>query len=45
VATSQTLLLWLGPLFAFFGAFTGLFASYLGELFPTRVRATGAGFC
>ncbi|HEX4252516.1 MAG TPA: MFS transporter [Pseudonocardia sp.] len=45
VATSQTLLLWLGPLFAFFGAFTGLFGSYLGELFPTRVRATGAGFC
>jgi MFS family permease len=45
VAADRTALLWLGPLFAFFAAFTGLFGSYLGELFPTRVRATGAGFC
>jgi MFS family permease len=45
VAADRTALLWLGPLFAFFAAFTGIFGAYLGELFPTRVRATGAGFC
>ncbi|MBF8643998.1 MFS transporter [Pseudomonas pudica] len=38
-------LLWLGPLFGVFTAFFGLFGSYLGELYPTRVRSTGAGFC
>lgn len=38
-------LLWLGPLFGAFTAFFGLFGSYLGELFPTRTRTTGAGFC
>lgn len=43
--TNHTALLWLGPLFAFFAAFVGLFGSYLGELFPTRMRTTGAGFC
>lgn len=45
VAADHTALFWLGPLFAFFAAFTGIFGAYLGELFPTRVRATGAGFC
>jgi MFS family permease len=45
IAADRTALLWLGPLFAFFAAFTGIFGAYLGELFPTRVRATGAGFC
>ncbi|MFI9635279.1 MFS transporter [Nocardia sp. NPDC051929] len=45
VTTHQTSLLWLGPLFGAFTAFFGLFGSYLGELFPTRARATGAGFC
>ncbi|WP_084215941.1 MFS transporter [Pseudonocardia spinosispora] len=45
LTANQTALLWFGPLFAFFAAFTGLFGSYLGELFPTRMRATGAGFC
>ncbi|MEU2680500.1 MFS transporter [Streptomyces sp. NPDC007107] len=45
LTTHQTLLLWLGPLFGAFTAFFGLFGSYLGELFPTRARATGAGFC
>ncbi|RSN44152.1 MFS transporter [Amycolatopsis sp. WAC 04197] len=43
--THQTSLLWLGPLFGAFTAFFGIFGSYLGELFPTRARATGAGFC
>jgi MFS family permease len=38
-------LLWLGLAFGFFSAFFGIFGSYLGELFPTRVRSTGAGFC
>lgn len=44
VVTDQSVLLWLGPLYAFFMTFAGLFGSYLGELFPTRIRATGAGF-
>lgn len=38
--------LWLLPLLGFFnnGIFSG-FAIYLPELYPTRLRATGAGFC
>jgi MFS family permease len=40
------LVLWLMPVYGYFviGAF-GTFAAYLPELFPTRVRATGQGFC
>lgn len=45
VAADRTALLWLGPMFAFFAAFAGVFGAYLGELFPTRVRTSGAGFC
>jgi MFS family permease len=45
LTSNRTALLWFGPLFAFFAAFTGLFGSYIGELFPTRIRTTGAGFC
>lgn len=45
LATDHTFLLWLGPAYAFFMTFAGLFGSYLGELYPTRVRTTGAGFC
>ncbi len=45
LATDRTVLLWLGPVYAFFIAWVGLFGSYFGELYPTRVRATGAGFC
>jgi MFS family permease len=39
-------LLWFMPFYGFFaiGGF-GIFAVYLPELFPTRVRATGQGFC
>jgi MFS family permease len=39
-------LLWFAPLYGFFaiGGF-GVFAAYLPELFPTRIRATGQGFC
>jgi MFS family permease len=38
--------LWLLPLLGFFnnGIFSG-FPLYLPELYPTRIRATGAGFC
>lgn len=45
VAAERTTLLWLGPMFAFFAAYAGVFGVYMGELFPTRVRTTGAGFC
>lgn len=45
LASDRTVLLWLGPVYAFFIAWVGLFGSYFGELYPTRVRATGAGFC
>ncbi|MFD5033849.1 MFS transporter [Streptomyces sp. NPDC058405] len=44
VTADHTTLLWLGPMFAFFAAYAGVFGVYLGELFPTRVRTTGAGF-
>jgi MFS family permease len=39
-------LLWFMPLYGFFtiGGFA-VFAAYLPELFPTRIRATGQGFC
>lgn len=39
-------ILWLLPLLGFFtnGIFTG-FAIYFPELYPTRLRTTGAGFC
>ncbi|AJG19394.1 MFS transporter [Cupriavidus basilensis] len=43
--TDHTALLALGPVFAFFMAFAGLVGSYFSELFPTHIRATGAGFC
>jgi MFS family permease len=42
---SHSVLIWIGPLFAFLASFGALFGAYLGELFPTRVRASGAGFC
>ncbi len=38
-------LFWLGPIYAFFIAFAGLFGSYFSELYPTRVRTLGTGFC
>lgn len=45
LVTDRTVLLWLGPLYAFFMTFAGLFGPYLGALYPTAIRATGAGFC
>lgn len=45
MTTNQTMLLWLGPVYAFFISFAGLFGSYFAELYPTRVRTLGAGFC
>lgn len=43
--TDATALLVMGPIYAFFTAFVGLMGSYFPDLFPTRVRALGAGFC
>ncbi|MCI2422352.1 MFS transporter [Saccharopolyspora sp. K220] len=45
VTRNEVLLMWIGPLFAFVASFGALFGAYLGGLFPTRVRASGAGFC
>jgi len=42
---TRTTLMWMGPAYAFFMAFVGLMGSYYGELFPTRIRTTGSGFC
>jgi MFS family permease len=44
--SSYTAVMWLLPLLGLFsnGIFSG-FPIYLPELYPTRVRATGAGFC
>jgi MFS family permease len=41
-----TTVLWFMPLYGYFviGGF-GTFAAYLPELYPTRVRASGQGFC
>ena len=43
--TGDMSLLIMGPVYAFFTAFVGLMGSYFPELFPTRVRTIGAGFC
>lgn len=40
-----TVLLWMGPIMALFFSFTGAFGSYFPELYPTRTRSLGAGFC
>jgi MFS family permease len=41
----RTVLLWMGPIYALFLPFAGTMAAYYGELYPTRIRSTGAGFC
>ena len=38
-------LLWCGPLLALFFAYAGPFGAYFPELYPTRVRSLGSGFC
>jgi MFS family permease len=38
-------LLWMGPVVALFFGCAGPLGAYLTELFPTRVRCLGAGFC
>jgi hypothetical protein len=43
--TDPTLLLWLGPLMAFFFTYSGIFGSYFAKLYPTHVCSLGAGFC
>lgn len=45
VVTNETALLLLGPAYAFFMTFAGLFGPYLAGIYPTKVRATGSGFC
>ena len=40
-----TLLLWLGPLMATGFAQAGLLGAYFPDVFPTRMRSLGAGFC
>lgn len=40
-----TALLWIGPVVAVFFAQTGIFGAYFPELYPTRIRSLGAGFC
>lgn len=42
---NKTGLMLIGPVYSFFLTYTGLFGSYFSELFPTRIRATGSGFC
>src|SRR5688572_25303469 len=42
--SSYALLLCLLPVFGFFAQHSG-YAVYFPELFPTHLRATGAGFC
>jgi len=46
IPSSLSSAMWLLPFLGFFsnGIFSG-FPVYLPELFPTRIRATGAGFC
>jgi MFS family permease len=39
------LLLWMGPVVALCFASAGPLGAYLNDLFPTRVRCLGAGFC
>ena len=39
------LLLWAGPVLAMFFSQAGLLGAYFPELYPTRIRALGAGFC
>lgn len=41
----NNVLFWMGPLLAIFFAYAGPFGSYFPELYPARVRGTGAGFC
>jgi MFS family permease len=46
IPTSVSTAMWLLPFLGFFsnGIFSG-FPVYFPEIFPTRIRATGAGFC
>jgi MFS family permease len=46
IPTSFSTAMWLLPFLGFFsnGIFSG-FPIYFPEIFPTRIRATGAGFC
>jgi len=41
----HTLLFWMGPVVALCFAYAGPFGAYFPELYPTRVRTLGTGFC
>jgi predicted MFS family arabinose efflux permease len=41
----HTLLFWMGPVVALCFAYAGPFGAYFPELYPTRVRSLGTGFC
>jgi MFS family permease len=43
--TNPMLLLWTGPLMAFFFGYSGIFGSYFAKLYPMHVRSLGSGFC
>ena len=42
LATDRIVLLWLGPVYAFFIAWVGLFGSYFGELYPNSGPGDGS---
>ncbi|MCT2288885.1 MFS transporter [Corynebacterium sanguinis] len=43
-STSPSILWVVAPLYSFCMVFPGLFAPYISELYPTRMRTTGSGF-
>ncbi|WP_213741157.1 MFS transporter [Bradyrhizobium sp. dw_411] len=43
--TDPNLVLWMGPLMAFFFGYSGIYASYFAKLYPMHVRSLGTGFC
>ena len=45
LVSDPSVVFWLGPILGFFFAYTGPFGAYFPTLFPTRLRALGAGFC
>ena len=45
VPTDESFLFWVGALGLFSGIYFGWLPLFLPELFPTRVRSTGAGVC
>jgi MFS family permease len=44
-APNLNILFWMVVVYGFFGSFAGLFGTMFAEMYPTRVRALGTGFC